>query len=336
MTNHTPVLAARIAAAFARAREERRTALIPYVMAGYPDEATSEALAVALCEAGADVLELGVPFSDPLADGATIQHASHQALQNGMTLAGALALAGRVAARIATPLVPMTYYNPIFQFGVEGRVTANAEVAEMRGGRGGEERENAKDAKQREGREDGKKRGTAEDAEDAEDGAPAAEEGALARFAEAAHRAGIAGVIVPDLPPEEAEPLRDALAAHGLALIFLVTPTSPDERIERVARMAETSGGFIYCVALSGVTGARDRLPEQLAAFVGRVRKRATLPLAVGFGVARAEHVAEIGRVADGAVVASALVNATDAAPPDRRVEAAVAFLHEVAQGTRR
>ena len=300
-TTTTTTPAARIAAAFARAREERRTALIPYVMAGYPDEATSEALAVALCEAGADVLELGVPFSDPLADGATIQHASHQALLNGMSLAGVLALAGRVAARTATPLVLMTYYNPIFQF---------------TGAEGGE-----------------REREAAEDAEDAE---VSAREGALARFARAAREAGIAGVIVPDLPPEEAEPLRDALGAEGIAIIFLVTPTSPGERIERVARMAETSGGFIYCVSLSGVTGARDRLPERLAAFVGRVRERATLPLAVGFGVARAEHVAEIGRIADGAVVASALLNAADAAPPERRVEAAVAFLRELAQGARR
>jgi tryptophan synthase alpha chain len=225
-----------------------------------------------------------------------------------MTLAGALALAGRVAARTTMPLVLMTYYNPIFQFTGEGRET-----------------ENAKDAKNREGREERVQRATAENAGDA-----------LARFARAAREAGIAGVIVPDLPPEEAEPLRDALNAQGVALIFLVTPTSPDERIERVARMAETSGGFIYCVSLSGVTGARDRLPEQLAAFVGRVREWATLPLAVGFGVARPEHVAEIGRIADGAVVASALLNAADAAPPEHRVEAAVAFLRELAQGTRR
>lgn len=300
--------AARIADAFARACEARRTALIPYVMAGYPDTATSEALAVALCEAGADVLELGVPFSDPLADGATIQHASHQALANGMSLAGALALAGRVATRTTTPLVLMTYYNPIFQFGTEEERFTTEETEEER-------------------------RGTAEDTEDAEGIRRGVRWMPSARFAEAARAAGIAGVIVPDLPPEEAEPLRDALAARGIALIFLVAPTSPDERIERVARMAETSGGFIYCVSLSGVTGARDRLPEQLAAFVGRVRQRATLPLAVGFGVARPDHVAAIGRVADGAVVASALLNTADAAPPEHRVEAAVAFLRALAQG---
>jgi tryptophan synthase alpha chain len=299
--------AARIAAAFARAREEQRTALIPYVMAGYPDGATSEALAVALCEAGADILELGVPFSDPLADGATIQHASHQALMNGMSLAGALALARRVSARTATPLVLMTYYNPIFQFSGDAE-----ELLAV-----------ATDA-----------RGIPEDTNGARE-APASETAgsALVRFARAARAAAITGVIVPDLPPEESEPLRDALAAQGIALVFLVTPTSPDERIERVAHMAETSGGFIYCVSLSGVTGARERLPEHLAAFVERVRQRATLPLAVGFGVARAAHVAEIGRIADGAVVASALLNAADAASPEQRVEAAVAFFRALTQG---
>src|SRR5512146_581252 len=147
-----------IAAAFARARAEGRVALVPYVMAGYPDEATSEALAVALGEAGADVIELGVAFSDPLADGATIQHASQRALENGMTLGKALKLAARVHARIPTPLVLLGYYNPIYAFG-------------------------------------------------------------LARLCAEAARAGVFGLIVPDLPPEESEPLRSAAAAHDIELI---------------------------------------------------------------------------------------------------------------------
>jgi tryptophan synthase alpha chain len=264
--------AERIANAFAQAREQRRVALLPYVMAGYPDEATSEALAVAVAEAGADVLELGVPFSDPLADGATIQHASHQALQNGMSLGSALALAGRVSARVATPLVLMTYYNPIFRFGLE-------------------------------------------------------------TFAQAAAAARLAGVIVPDLPPEESAPLQEALSERGIALIFLATPTSPDDRLTRIAQAAESSGGFIYCVALSGVTGARDRLPEHLRDFVARVRARSELPLAVGFGISRPEHVAEIGRIADGAVVASALLNAVDAAAPSERIPTAIAFLRALKSG---
>ena len=261
-----------IAAAFARAREAGRTALLPYVMAGYPDVATSEALAVALGEAGADLLELGVPFSDPMADGATIQAASQRALEGGMTPEGALALAGRIHARIATPLLLMTYYNPIFSSGIE-------------------------------------------------------------TFCEQAAKAGVAGLIVPDLPPEEAEPLEMAARARGIALIYLVTPTSPDERLAQVAEAAKDYGGFLYCVSLSGTTGARDRLPEHLAAFIARVRGHSDLPLAVGFGVSRPEHVAEIGTLADGAVVASALLNAVDAAPEGERVQAGVDFLRALQAG---
>ena len=266
---------ARIAEAFRRAKAEGRVALIPYVMAGYPDRETSEAVAVALCEAGADVLELGVPFSDPLADGATIQFAAQQALDSGMTPAQAIELAGRISARVRTPIVLMGYYNPIFSYGVE-------------------------------------------------------------HFVEAAADAGVAGLIVPDLPPEEAEPLRGLAAERGIELIFLVSPTSTDARIEQVARVAgQTGGGFVYCVSLSGVTGARDRLPEHLAAFVARVRARTTLPLAVGFGVSKPEHVTEIGRIADGAVVASALLNAVDAAPPTERVQTAGDFLRSLQAGAR-
>ncbi len=264
-----------IAAALARAREAGRTALLPYVMAGYPDEATSEALAVALGEAGADLIELGVPFSDPMADGATIQAASQRALDGGMTPEGALALAGRIHARIATPLLLMTYYNPIYSLGV-------------------------------------------------------------ASFCEQAAQAGVTGLIVPDLPPEEAEPLHTAASQRGIALIYLVTPTSPDERLAQVAEAAKDSGGFLYCVSLSGTTGARDRLPEHLAAFIARVRSHSDLPLAVGFGVSRPEHVAEIGTLAEGAVVASALLNAVDAAPEGARVQAGVDFLRALQAGATR
>ncbi|HLJ81141.1 MAG TPA: tryptophan synthase subunit alpha [Ktedonobacterales bacterium] len=264
-----------IAAAFARAKAEGRVALIPYVMSGYPDVAASEEIAIALCQAGADVLELGVPFSDPLADGATVQAASQQALDSGMTPAGALELARRISARVSTPLVLMGYYNPIFSYGIE-------------------------------------------------------------RFVMAAADAGVAGLIVPDLPPEEAEPLRAAAASHGIELIFLVTPTSTEVRIAQVARMAGiTGGGFLYCVSLSGVTGTRDRLPEQLAAFLARVRAHTTLPLAVGFGVSRPEHVTEIGQMADGAVIASALLNATDAAPPNERAHTAEEFLKRLQSGAK-
>lgn len=265
-----------IAAAFVRAREEGRVALIPYVMAGYPNLETSEELAVALCKAGADILELGVPFSDPLADGVTIQAAAQRALEQGMTLTATLALAQRISRRVATPIVLMGYYNPIYSFGVE-------------------------------------------------------------RFCAIAGSQGVRGVIVPDLPPEEAEPLWTAANVNSMEMIFLVSPTSTPERIAQVAEIAGRTGfGFIYCVSLSGVTGARDQLPEQLAAFVGRVRAATSLPLAIGFGVSRPEHVAEIGTLADGAVVASALLNAVDAAPPEERVAAGVAFLRALQSGAAR
>ena len=264
-----------LAAAFARAKAEGRVALLPYVMSGYPDVEASEAVAVALCQAGADILELGMPFSDPLADGATVQAASQKALDTGMTLVGVLELAARIAARVSTPLVLMGYYNPIFNYGID-------------------------------------------------------------HFVEAAASAGVAGLIVPDLPPEEAEPLRTVAAEHAIELVFLVTPTSPDERIAQVVRMASLSGGgFIYCVSLSGVTGARDRLPEHLADFLARVRAHTNLPLVVGFGVSRPEHVAEIGRIADGAAIGSALLNAVDAAPPHERAQTAVQFLKRLQSGAR-
>jgi tryptophan synthase alpha chain len=210
-----------------------------------------------------------------MADGATIQAASHHALAGGMTPEGALALAGRIHTRIATPLLLMTYYNPIFSAGI-------------------------------------------------------------ASFCERAAQAGIVGLIVPDLPPEESEPLQLAASQHGIALIYLVTPTSPDERLAQVAAAAKDSGGFLYCVSLSGTTGARDRLPEHLAAFLARVRSHSDLPRAVGFGVSRPEHVAEIGAMAEGAVVASALLNAVDAAPATERIQAGVDFLRALQAGAKR
>jgi tryptophan synthase alpha chain len=266
-------MGARIGAAFARARAERRVALMPYVMSGYPDRATSEDLVVALAEAGADVIELGMPFSDPLADGATVQHAGQVALERGTTLGETLGLVRRLARRVSAPLVLMGYYNPIYNFGVE-------------------------------------------------------------RFCQHAAAAGVAGLIVPDLPPEEAEPLAEAAARRGIELIYMVTPTSPDQRIELVASAAGKSGnGFIYCVALSGVTGARDSIFEQLPGMLARVRARTRLPLAVGFGISRPEHVTRVGTMADGAVVGSALINAVDAAPAPERVSAAVAFFNTLAGG---
>jgi tryptophan synthase alpha chain len=253
-----------IRAAFARARDEGRAAFIPYLMAGYPDAATSVALARALAEAGADVIELGVPFSDPLADGATIQHAGQRALEGGMTLAGTIALAHMITQATQVPLVLMGYYNPFLRMG-------------------------------------------------------------LARACAEAAKAGVRGLIIPDLPAEEAEPLIAAARPHGITPIFLVTPTSSEPRIAQVAHAARAAdSGFIYAVSLSGVTGARTALARDLPDFLARVRAQAgAIPIAVGFGVAQPEHAAQIAQMADGVVVASALINAFDAAPAGEGIAAA-------------
>ncbi len=259
-------LAAAIDGAFARAKAEGRIGLIPYVMAGYPDRAASEALALGLAHAGADVLELGVPFSDPLADGATIQHAGQVALDGGMTPAGALELAAAIHRQVATPLVVMGYYNPILAFGLE-------------------------------------------------------------HFCEAAALAGVSGLIVPDLPPEEAEALLLAANRAGMCLIFLVTPTSTAERLARVAAAAHRqNSGFVYCVSLSGVTGARSELPAHLPDFLARVRAQIRLPLAVGFGISTPAHVAALAGMADGAVIASKLVDTLDRAPEGRGVAETIRY----------
>ena len=259
-------LAASIDAAFARAGAEGRICLIPYVMAGYPDVAASEALALGLARAGADVLEIGIPFSDPLADGATIQHAGQVALHGGMTPGGVLELAAKIHQQVDTPLVLMGYFNPVLAFGLE-------------------------------------------------------------HFCEGAALAGVSGLIIPDLPPEEAELLVEPANRAGMCLIFLVTPTSTPERIARVAEVAQQqNSGFVYCVSLSGVTGARSDLPTHLQGFLARVRAQIRLPLAVGFGVSTPEHVAALTRIADGAVVASKLIDTLDHEPAGQGVAETVRY----------
>lgn len=254
----------RIAATFARLRAEGRAALMPYVMIGYPERASALELVPALEAAGADLFELGIPFSDPLADGVTNQRAADRALSNGVTFAGCLETVAELRARgVQTPLMLMGYYNPLLQYGVE---RACAQLA----GAGGD------------------------------------------------------GWIVPDLPPEEAGELRAPCVANGLDLIMFVAPTTPDERIAAVARQAS---GFIYCVSLAGVTGARRELPANLPDYIARVRGHTELPLVVGFGISTAAHVAEVGRIADGAIVASALIDHIGGLPPDQVVEGAVAFV---------
>ena len=241
--------ARRIAAAFARARDDGRAALIPYVVAGYPDGDTSFAAACAAIDAGADLLEVGLPYSDPLADGATLQRASQGALAAGATFDRSLALVGRIAAaRPSVPVVAMGYANQLIGGG-DGRDRVRALAA-----------------------------------------------------------AGVAGVIVADLTPDEGAPFEAVAAEAGIAVVYLVAPTSSPARREAVAAR---SGGFLYCVSLVGVTGARTSLPPTVARLVRDVTAVSPVPVAVGFGVSRPAHVRAIARAgADGVIVASALVDA--------------------------
>jgi tryptophan synthase alpha chain len=253
---------AAITAAFARAQARGTVALIPYAVVGYPTVAATLDIVPALAEGGADLIELGIPFSDPLADGATIQRATHAALESGMTLERCLETAATLRSRVAVPLLFMGYYNPFHRRGV-ARVVAECAAA------------------------------------------------------------GVDGLIIPDLPPEEAGPMLAACAEHDVALIFLVAPTSSAERL---ATVGAAGSGFLYCVSLAGVTGARQALPPDLGDYLARVRRHTTLPLAVGFGLSTPEHIAAVGRVADGAVIASALINHIEASP-GREADAARAFV---------
>jgi tryptophan synthase alpha chain len=254
----------RIAETFARLKAAGRTACMPYLMIGFPERDSALELAPALEAAGADLFELGVPFSDPLADGVTVQRAGERALANGVRLPFCVETVAALRARgVAAPLVLMGYFNPFLQYGIE-RLAADLAAA------GGD------------------------------------------------------GLIVPDLPPEEAGACQAVCRSHGLDLICFATPTTPEERI---ARIAEVASGFIYCVSLTGVTGARRELPAELPEFLARVRRHTDLPLVVGFGISSAAHVRQISAHAQGAIVGSALVSAIEGAPPEQRVEAATAFL---------
>lgn len=260
-----PTGTARIARAFGRAREEKRLAVAVYLTVGYPDRAATAGLLRAALEGGADVLELGVPFSDPLADGATVQRASEIALQQGVSLADCLAEAEMVVRERDATVLLMGYANPFLRY---------------RGGLGG--------------------------------------------FASDAARAGVAGIIVPDLPSEESAEFDAALDPEGLARIDLYAPTTPDERL---ARLVPRARGFVYCVSLTGVTGARRALGGDVGEFVGRVRRHTSLPIAVGFGISTPAHVASLRGIADAVVVGSAALDAVSAAEGDRRPEALRAFV---------
>ena len=263
--------ARRIAAAFARAREAGRAALIPYVVAGYPDAEASVAIALAAADAGADLLEVGLPYSDPLADGATLQRASQVALRAGATLENSLRLIERIgAARPDLPLVPMGYANQVIGGG-DGEAVAK-------------------------------------------------------RLASS----GAAGIIVADLTPDEGAPFEAVARAADLAVIYLVAPTTPPERR---AAIAARSGGFLYCVSLVGVTGARAALPKTVGKLVRDVRAASPVPVAVGFGVSTPTHVRAIAKAgADGVIVASALVDALG--PDGRDIDALARLVRDLRRAT--
>jgi tryptophan synthase alpha chain len=231
----------RIASVFNRAGHK---ALIPYVTVGYPSVEDTLKVVPILAASGCDIVELGIPFSDPLADGATIQKASSYALKNGVTPKLCLEVAEKLSRKVDVPLVFMTYYNPVLSYGLEEFCTACA-------------------------------------------------------------RSGVDGLIIPDLPPDEGSELEDITRRHNLDLIYLLAPTSSEERIKLVADRAR---GFIYLVSVTGVTGTRNSLQSELNSFVARVRKVAKHPLCVGFGISTPEQASQVAEIADGVIVGSRII----------------------------
>ena len=265
-------MSSRLASTFARLRAEGRPGLVTYTTAGDPDLARSAEILLAIDRAGADVLEVGVPFSDPLADGPVIQRATERALAAGGSLRAALTLIDRIRARVSVPIVIFSYVNPLLRLGIE-------------------------------------------------------------EFARRAAAAGVDGVLALDLPIEEAGDFRASIVKAGLDAIFLLSPTTTDARLRKAA---ELGSGFLYGISRLGVTGARAEVASGAEAMVRRIRAHATLPVALGFGISRPEHVAEVGRYADAAVVGSALVSviAESSGGPDliARVEEYVRSLRSACQ----
>lgn len=252
------------------AREAGRPILAPFMTVGYPDLDTSIEIAEAALQSGGDLIELGVPFSDPLAEGPTIQMTSQHALQQGITLRECIGAVRRLREREPdAPVLLMGYYNPFLRFGLE-------------------------------------------------------------RFVDEAADAGVDGLIVPDLPLEEAGTLHEICLRHGIHLVPLLAPTSTTDRIKQACQHA---GGFIYCVSLTGVTGARAGLREGLEDLVDRIRVETDLPILVGFGISTPAHVKEVSGYADGAVFASALIDAIAAVPKLEAVQAAREFVTAMRRG---
>jgi tryptophan synthase alpha chain len=262
----------RISQAFDRTRDERRTGLVTYVAAGDPDLVRSGDILCALDRAGADVLEVGIPFTEPLADGPVIQRATERALAAGATASSVLELVKRVRSAIKAPIVLFTYANPVLRMGVDS-------------------------------------------------------------FGDRARDAGVDGVLVLDLPIEEAGGFRDVMAKRDIDMIFLLSPTTTDARLSEAAKLGR---GFLYGISRLGVTGTRDKVAEGAETLARRMRAATTLPIALGFGISSPEHVREVGRFADAAVVGSGLVGVIAEAgkSPDliERVESYVRWLKNGAQ----
>jgi tryptophan synthase alpha chain len=256
----TIAIATRIAKRFADLRASSELGIVAYITAGDPTLAATRDYVLALAAAGADVVELGVPFSDPLADGPTIQRASERALKSGTTLAGVISLVRQVRQSSQVPLMLFSYFNPILQMGLE-------------------------------------------------------------KFAATAAEAGADGVLVTDLTPEESAEYREIMQAHHLDTIFLAAPTSTDERLVKIAAC---SSGFLYLISRTGVTGAKDALPDDLPALLRRTRSFTQLPIAVGFGISLPGHVSVLGGLADAAVIGSALVSEIEKAASPEAAAAAL------------
>jgi tryptophan synthase alpha chain len=270
----------RISTRFAALREAGELGIVAYITAGDPTLDATHKFVLALADTGADVVELGIPFSDPLADGPTIQRASERALKSGTTLTSVIELVRQIRKSSEVPLVLFSYYNPVLQMGLE-------------------------------------------------------------KFAAAAAQAGADGVLITDLTPEESDDHRRILVAHHLDTIFLGAPTSTDDRL---AKIAAASSGFLYLISRTGVTGAKDALPDDLPALLRRARRITQLPIAVGFGISLPGHVSVLGGLADAAVVGSALVseieNATagdhSSAAIDKAAQGLSAKIHSLKEAARR
>ncbi|HUU62701.1 MAG TPA: tryptophan synthase subunit alpha [Dehalococcoidia bacterium] len=247
-----------------RKGQKKRKALIAYLIVGYPSVATTLEVVPALVEGGCDMIELGIPFSDPLADGATIQRASHRALQQGVTPQLCLEVASELRQRVDIPLIFMSYYNPLLHYGLDA-------------------------------------------------------------FCADSSGAGIDGLIVPDLPPEEGAGLEAVAAKKRLDLIYLLALTTTEERLRLVT---DKSRGFIYVVSLKGVTGARNVLPPDLEGFIGRVRSVTTKPLCVGFGIATPEQARRVASLADGVIIGSRILDIVESS--DQPATAAGDFIREI------